>query len=118
MAKRRGEEHQALDVVEMAVGEEDVQRVTDVADREPEVADARAGVEDEHAAVAQGDLDARGIAAVAHGLRTRRRDRSPGPPDLDSHRISPRSPGAGVATASTRSAWVRPTGNLTGIATT
>ena len=44
-------------------------------DRQAEVADSRAGVEDEHGAVGEGDLHARGVAAVAGGFRPGRRGR-------------------------------------------
>ncbi len=86
--ERGREEHQTLDVVEMQMGEQDVDRLLDTGQREPEVADARAGVKDQRAAVRQRHLDAGGVAAVPHRLRARSGDRPPRAPHLDLHRAS------------------------------
>ena len=68
-AEGRGEEDEALDVVEVQVGEEDVEAGRLVGQGEAEVADAGAGVEREQRAVGEGDADAGGVAAVADRLR-------------------------------------------------
>ena len=80
-----GEEDQALDVVEVEVGEEDVQPGRLVAEAEAEAADAGAGVERQQRAVGEGDADAGGVAAVADRLRPRGGDRAARPPELDPH---------------------------------
>ena len=53
-----------------------------------ERADARAGVEHERGAVGERHLHARRVAAVAHGLRARGRDRPARAPDADLHAAS------------------------------
>src|SRR5438046_1191965 len=58
------EEHQPLDVVEVQVGEQDVDAGGLGGEPEPEGADARAGVEHEQRSVGERDLDAGGLAAV------------------------------------------------------
>src|SRR4051794_14723657 len=60
-----GEEDEALDVVEVEVGEEDVEPGRLVGLGQAEAADAGAGVERQHRAVREGDADAGGVAAVA-----------------------------------------------------
>ena len=88
-AERRGEEHQALDVIEMEMRKQDVDRLVHPREREAEVADARAGVEDQRAPVRQRQLDARGVPSVAHCLRPGCRNRAPRAPHLDLHAVSP-----------------------------
>src|SRR5204863_7839969 len=83
------DEHQALDVVEMVGCEQDVD-VRRVGQAQPQVSDARAGVEDELLAAVQDELNRRGVAAVAVHLRPWSRNRAASSPDLDPHR--PRSP--------------------------
>src|SRR5689334_13332758 len=80
-----GEEDEALDVVEVEVGEEDVEAGRLVGQGEAEAADAGAGVERQHRAVSEGDADAGGVAAVADRFRPRGRDRAPRSPELDLH---------------------------------
>ena len=80
--KQRREEHQPLDVIEVQVGEQQVQRPGCPAAGTGPAADAGAGVEHEHVAVGERDLHARGVAAVAGGLRARRRHRAARAPDL------------------------------------
>ena len=76
-------------MVEVQVREEEVDRaVVAVLERHAERTDARARVEDEHRPVGEEHLDARGVAAVAHGPRPRRGERSPAAPDRDAH-VSP-----------------------------
>ena len=65
----RGEEDQALDVVEVKVGEEDVEAGRLGGQGQAEAADAGAGVERQQRAVGEGDADAGGVAAVADRLR-------------------------------------------------
>ncbi len=84
----RGEEDQALDVVEVEVGEEDVEAGRLGGEGEPEAADAGAGVERQQRAVREGDADAGGVAAVADRLRPRGGDRAARAPELDLH-LSP-----------------------------
>ncbi len=84
-AEGGGEEDQALDVVEVEVGEQDVQAGRLVGERQAEAADAGAGVERQHRAVGEGDADAGGVAAVADRLRPRGGDRAARAPELDLH---------------------------------
>ena len=84
-AEGGGEEDEALDVVEVEVGEEDVEPGRLVRQRQAEAADAGAGVERQHRAVGEGDADAGGVAAVADGFRPRGGDRSARAPELDLH---------------------------------
>ena len=84
-AEGGGEEDEALDVVEVEVGEEDVQPGRLVGQGEAEAADPGAGVERQHRAVGEGDADAGGVAAVADRFRPRGRDRPPRSPELDLH---------------------------------
>src|SRR3954449_7254963 len=74
-----------LDVVEVEVGEEDVEAARLVGLGEAETADPGAGVECEERAVGEGDADAGGVAAVADRFRTGGRDRAARPPELDLH---------------------------------
>src|ERR1700710_423745 len=80
-----GEEGEAEDVIEVEVGEEDVQPSRLVAEREAEAADAAAGVERQQRAVGEGDADAGGVAAVADRLRPRGGNRAARAPELDLH---------------------------------
>ena len=83
------------------MGEQDVD-VAGLVVREFEVADPCARVEHELPAVGERDLDAGGVAAVAHGVGPRAGDRAARAPDLDAHQpaasvsqkiaIAPRSP--------------------------
>ena len=84
-AEGGGEEGEAEDVVEVEVGEEDVQSCRLVAEREAEAADAAAGVERQQRAVGEGDADAGGVAAIADRLRPGGGDRAARPPELDLH---------------------------------
>ena len=81
------EEHQPLDVVEVQVGEQDVDPAAGV-EVEPEAADPGAGVEDQLLAAGQGHLHARGVAAVAVHVRPGGRDRAARAPDLELHAVS------------------------------
>jgi hypothetical protein len=70
----RVEEAEALDVVEMKVGEQDVDPPNVGTDGGSESSDAGTGVEHDDAVGAGADLDARGVAAVAHRLGPGRRN--------------------------------------------
>src|SRR5204863_9872488 len=76
------EEHEALDMVQMEVRQQDV-HVRRAGQVEAQRADPGAGVEDDVLAARQGDLHAGGIAAVAIHLGPGRRDRSASSPDLE-----------------------------------
>ena len=80
------EEHQALDVVQVQVGEEDVDLGQPLGDADAEAADAGACVDDQGRAVRQLELDTGGIAAVAVHLGSRRGDRTARSPYLQLHR--------------------------------
>ena len=86
-AEAGGEEHQALDVVEVKVGEQQVdhRRARAAIEGQAELADAGAGVEHDQGPVPQRDLHAGGVAAVAHRLRAGRGDGAARAPDPDSH---------------------------------
>ena len=84
-AEGGGEEDQALDVVEVQVGEQDVQAGRLVAEGEPEAADPGARVERQQRAVGERDLHAGGVAAVADRLRAGGGHRAAGSPELDVH---------------------------------
>ena len=94
------EEHQPLDVVEVEVGEEDVDAPCSAGEPEPEGADARAGVEHEQPPVRERHLEAGGIAAVAVRRGARRGNRAAARPTLSPSRHtlhrSPRTPNAPV----------------------
>ena len=60
----RGAKNSSLDVVEVQMGEQDVDPACTTGEPEPEVADTRAGVEHEEPPVRERDLEARGVAAV------------------------------------------------------
>ena len=72
-------------MVQVEVGEEDVEAGRLGREGEAEVADPGAGVEDEERAVGEGDADAGGVAAVADRLRAGGGDRAAGPPEVDLH---------------------------------
>src|SRR5215213_11253083 len=74
-----------MDVVEVEVGEEDVEPGRLVGQRQAEAADPGARVERQHRAVGEGDADAGGVAAVADRFRPGGRDRAARPPELDLH---------------------------------
>jgi hypothetical protein len=83
LLEQRREEGEADDVVEMGVGEIDVDVDRRLAgELEPERADAGAGVEDQTAAAA-GDFQARRIAAVARLLGARAGNRASHSPKTD-----------------------------------
>src|SRR3954464_6206033 len=70
----------------MQVRQEDVERpLAGRIEREPEAADDGARVEHERSSILERDLDTRRVAAVAHRLGARRRNRSARSPDLDLH---------------------------------
>ena len=87
LARQRLEERQADDVVEMAVAEENVgvEPALLVDQRLAEVADAGAGVEDEHM-VAAADFHAGRVAAIAGGARSGTRDAAAHAPKAYQHR--------------------------------
>ena len=87
LARQRLEERQADDVVEMAMGEEDVGVAPAllVDQRLAEVADAGAGVENQHL-VAAADLHAGRVAAIAGGPRPGTRDAAAHAPEAYQHR--------------------------------
>src|SRR6202012_1420014 len=88
-AEERGEEGEALDVVEVKVGEEEVDAGRLGREREAEAADAGAGVEDDERAVGEGDADAGGVPAVGDRLRAGGGDRSPRAPEVAPHAAAP-----------------------------
>ena len=82
----RGEHAEPLHVVDVQVGEQDV----DSRDRGSHQGLAQgprpgAGVEHDHAVLVAAHLHARGVAAVTDRLRTRRGDRAPASPDAGAH---------------------------------
>src|SRR5256885_2220566 len=82
----RREESRSLDVVDMQVGEEQIDPRWWVGG-ELDAEGPRAGprIEDQHPAVGGPDLDAGGVAAVAHRAGARSGDRTAAPPDPDAH---------------------------------
>ena len=102
--KQRREEHQPLDVIEVQVGEQQVQRPGVLRQGQAQRPDAGAGVEHEHVAVGERDLHARGVAAVAGGLRARRRHRAARAPDPH---VQLRPPRRGRARRSPSRRWCR-----------
>jgi hypothetical protein len=69
--EQRPEEAEADEVVEMEVGKEDVDlRGFFEGKLGPQGPYAGAGVKDQWGAIGQPDLDAGGVAAIAHGVRT------------------------------------------------
>ena len=72
-------------MVEVEVGEEDVEPGRLGREGEAEAADPGAGVEREQGAVGERDADAGGVAAVADRLGAGGGDRAAGAPELDLH---------------------------------
>src|SRR4051812_4398162 len=104
------EEHEALDVVQVQVRQEDVQRLlTGAVEREPEAADSGAGVEDERGAVVERDLHARRVAAVVGRLGTGGGDRATRTPDRQLQ-----EPSSCVTQKSTIAPW-KPSAPMTGM---
>ena len=85
--EERREEQKSLYVVEVEVGEEDVDPLRQLTDGEPEVADAGAGVEDEQRVVGEPQRDARRVPSVAHGFRSRAGHRASRSPDRELHQL-------------------------------
>src|SRR5207237_4072870 len=89
---RRTEEGNALDVIPMEVREQEVDgerpRAAAVHERRAELAESRAGVEDEKRSGAVANLDTGGVAAVSHGERARRRDGATRAPETDLHSVA------------------------------
>src|SRR5580698_16165 len=86
LLEHRGEEWQTLDVVPVRVREEDVPTdrlpVRAVDQRATELANARAGVQDDQEAIRRAYFEARRVPAIAHGLGARagyRATRAPEP---------------------------------------
>lgn len=85
----RREEPQALEVIEVKVGEEEMDSPRCLGDElEAERADAGSGVEDEDYPVAEANLQAGCVSSVAQGPGTRRREGSAAAPDPDPQRSS------------------------------
>jgi hypothetical protein len=85
----RREEPETLEMVEVKVGEEEVDSPRPFGDElEAERADAGSGVEDEDRSVAEANLEAGRVSSVAQRPGTRRRERSAAAPDLDPQRSS------------------------------
>ena len=79
----RREEPEALEVVEMEVGQEEVDSTRPApGEVEAELADSGPGVQHQGRVVAERDLDAGRVAAVPDGLRPGRRHRAAASPDL------------------------------------
>ena len=84
--EQRGKEGQAVDVVPVAVGDEDVGL-----DRQPreqvlgEREQAGAAIEDDQRAVVGAYFDARRVATIPDSTRTRRRYRTAHPPKAEFH---------------------------------
>ena len=82
LAEQRPEEPQPLQVVEVQVGEEEVDRRDLLVGHDhAEGSDPGAGVEHHHGAIRAAHLHARGVPAVAEVLGARRRERPPTSPD-------------------------------------
>jgi hypothetical protein len=84
--KERRKEAEALDVVHVEVGQEDVQPLDGRVNRGSEPADAGPGIEREDGAVGAYDLDRGGIAPVARRLWAGAGERPAGSPQADDHR--------------------------------
>ena len=83
----RREEAEALEVVEVQVGQEEVDRaVCRVEEVEAKRADTGAGIQDERRVVVEQHLDAGRVAAVRHGVGAGGRNRASTAPDLQAHR--------------------------------
>ena len=85
--KERGKEAEALDVVHVEVGQEDVQPLDGRVDGGSEPADAGPGIEREDGAIGAHDLDRGGVAPVARRFRAGAGERPAGPPQADDHRV-------------------------------
>ena len=91
----RSEERQALDVIPVGVGQQDVGlegpefsglQVASQGEK------TRPGVQDQQRPVGSADLDAQGVAPVAHGTRPRRGNRAASAPEPDLHEgVPPRA---------------------------
>ena len=77
-----------LDMVEVQVGEQDVDAPWSPGEPEPEVADARAGVEHEEPPIRERDPEAGGVAAVAVRRGARGGNRAACAPHLDLHGVA------------------------------
>ena len=85
---REGEEGKADDVVDMAVGEEEIEvRAAFLGKPPPEGRKPGPRVEHQHR-VAAADLDARGVAAIAGEAGVRDRDASAHPPESGIHLVT------------------------------
>ena len=80
LAPERLEEAEPLHVVEMEVGQEDVDPLG-APELGAEQLDPRACIEDHGDTVVRADLDARRVPSVADGRLTRCRERAAAPPD-------------------------------------
>src|SRR5215212_8525160 len=80
--EQRPEKRQAAHVVEMRVREIDIGVEAHVVQRAPEVADAGAGVEKQHA-IGAAHLERRRVAAIARGTRPGAGDRAAYAPEAD-----------------------------------
>ncbi len=78
--EQRPEKAQALDVIHVQVGQQDVDPAQRARERGAEPAHARPGIEDQHGAVMALDGNTRGVAAIAGGPGPRRGNRSPRSP--------------------------------------
>ena len=82
------EEPEALQVIEVQVGQQDVELVDGlVLHRHAEGPQAGAGVEHEDGTVGEAYLHTRRVAAVAHGVWAGRRQRAACPPDARLHQL-------------------------------
>src|SRR5439155_2439097 len=82
----RREEAEPFHVVEMEVGEADVElAVISLEQPLPELADPGARIEDQRGAVGELELDTGGVAAVADGRGSRRGERAARAPNADDH---------------------------------
>ena len=78
--KKRGKEAEALDVVHVQVGQQDVHPLGSRVDGSPKPTDASPGVEREDGAIGAHDLDRGGVAPVTRGFRAGAGERAPRPP--------------------------------------
>lgn len=79
------EEAQSLDVIRVQVCEEHVDALDAVDELVTEAANTGTGIEHDDIALTVADLDTGGVAAIADGLRTWRRLRTPGAPQVHLH---------------------------------
>src|SRR5207302_4884375 len=87
--EERREEEQALDVVQVKVAEQDVDIGAGGGQVRRQLANAGARVEDQLRAVGGRDVHARGVASIAHRLRTGAGERAARAADLQSHQLTP-----------------------------